>query len=702
MNFPIFISCPKGFEYLLEDELKQLQFIPKRVSPQGVFGDATLELIYRICLWSRLASRVHLVLAEGPANHKDEVYQLCRHFSWDQLFSSNHTIAVEFHGESSIFRNSLYGAQLIKDGIVDFFTAKGLPRPSVSKQPDILIHAHLKNDQITLSFDLNGHSLHQRGYRLEAGIAPIKEHIAAAILIRARWPEWLKRNYSFYDPCCGAGTIVIEAAMMAGNIAPGLLREDQSFQYWSMHDAHLWAQMKEEAIAAKVVPEVRIMGSDKNKVLIERAKANAKRAGVEDWVEWEQLSVEEITSFDQQGLVVTNPPYGVRLGEEEELLSFYRALGRTLHTHFKGWQAAILTSSVNLARAIGLRSHKQYSIHNGPLSCKLYCIELSDSNQFFETQRPIKYTEGALMFANRLQKNLRHLQKWARRETIECYRIYDADLPEYAFAIDCYQQYVVVQEYAPPATVDPEKAEKRRLEVQQIIPEVLKVVKNHVIFKTRQQQKGHLQYEKRDQNELSCIVREGKAHLKVNLTNYLDTGLFLDHRPLRLHFANSIKPGMKFLNCFCYTGSASVHAAIAGAITVNVDLSNTYLQWAKENFQLNVLNTSRHQFIQADCLQWLHSARDEFDIIFLDPPSFSNSKKMEGILDIQRDHVDLIHHARRLLKPDGILYFSTNLKNFKLSPEFATQSTVQDITAFTLDEDFKNHKNIHRCYKIKK
>lgn len=703
MMYPVFISCPKGLEGLLSDELQALGVFSDKTSPQGVYVTVSLENLYRIALWSRLAGRVQYILFEEKVRTADDLYRVCRAFDWEPVFSEEKTLAVVFHGESSEFRNTLFGAQVVKDGIVDAFKEKTNIRPHVDRHdPDILIHAYLKNDSVTLSFDLVGYSLHQRGYRKDAGPAPLKEHIAAAMLMRTQWPKLMNEGYALQDLCCGSGTLVIEAAMMAARIAPGLLREEKAFYHWKSHDPLLWKKVWEEAEKAKVTPTVLFQGSDKDFRAIMDAEENAKRAGVSEWISWENCSFEEAKPIHEKGLMITNPPYGVRLGDVDSLVPFYKELGRTLHTHFQGWQAAILTPYVALAKALGLRRDKQYTLFNGALSCQLYRFHLNADNVFLEEKRPLARTEGALMFANRLKKNVQHLQKWSKRHGIHCYRVYDADLPEYAFAIDLYQNFVVLQEYAPPKSVDPKKAQRRRMEVQTLIPEVLEIPEKNLVIKTRQQQKGQNQYEKLNDMRDRLIVREGDASFYVNLSDYLDTGLFLDHRPLRMHFRKTLKPGMRFLNCFSYTGTASVHAALAGAMTVSVDLSKTYLAWAADNFRLNHLDVSRHQFVHYDCLLWLSVTQDKFDVIFLDPPSFSNSKRMTDTLDIQRDHEQLIAACRKLLTSEGVLYFSTNLKTFKLSEALLQDEGVEDITALTIDVDFKRHANIHRCYKITK
>ena len=322
-----------------------------------------------------------------------------------------------------------------------------------------------------------------------------------------------------------------------------------------------------------------------------------------------------------------------------------------------------------------------------------------DSTNQYKDAAQQTLSEGAQMLVNRLQKNYKHLQKWAKREGIGCYRLYDADLPEYAFAIDIYNDYAVLQEYAAPAEIATHKVERRSLEVHQAVLKVLGFPADHIVIKQRRQQKGQDQYQKLNQTRRTMVVNEGRAQFKVNLYDYLDTGLFLDHRLLRLGF-EQLPADTRFLNCFAYTGSASVHAALAGAVTTNVDLSNTYLTWAIDNFRLNRLDSAKHQFIQDDCLTWLKTTRDRFDVIFLDPPSFSNSKRMSDTLDVQRDHETLIRSAMRLLYPGGILYFSTNFRQFKLSPRIAEEYKVLDISAETIDLDFKRNHRIHQCFKI--
>lgn len=700
MNYSLFISAAKGLEYLLEIEMKTLGLHVTRVNPQGVYGEASLSTLYELCLWTRLANRVQLILFSGEAREEQSLYRLCNQFHWQTLFTPDKTFAIEFHGCSEAIRNTMYGAQLVKDAVVDHFRKLTGSRPNVdSKNPDIRLHAHLHHDQLTLSYDLTGYSLHQRGYRLQAGEAPLKENIAAAMLLRANWPLLAEKGYGFLDPFCGAGTLVIEAAMMAANIAPGLLRHDQSFIHWVNHHPSLWEKMRSQALEAITPSSIRLQGSDANAKLVSIALANAEKAGVLPMVEFTHTDLKNCRPTKPLGLIACNPPYGERLGNANQLIPLYQELGSTAFTHFQGWQLCLLTANPMLAKAVGLRAEKQYTLFNGALECKLYNISLNEDNKLKNNASLESLSASAKMFANRLKKNLQHLQKWARRNQIQAFRLYDKDLPEYAYAIDIYNENAVLQEYKAPKDIDPKKAEKRRLEVIQVVPMVLGIPADKLIIKERKQQKGANQYQKIHQSQQRIEVQEGAIKCLVNLNDYLDTGLFLDHRPLRLQLAK-LPPKTRFLNCFCYTATASLHAAMAGAITINVDLSQTYLTWAEDNFRLNHIDTRRHQFIQMDCLEWLSITRDSFDVIFLDPPSFSNSKRMKDTLDIQRDHVTLIDSAMRLLEPSGVLYFSTNFRYFKLDPEIEKKYKVKDISEETIDLDFKRNKRIHHCYRL--
>jgi 23S rRNA (guanine2069-N7)-methyltransferase / 23S rRNA (guanine2445-N2)-methyltransferase len=318
-------------------------------------------------------------------------------------------------------------------------------------------------------------------------------------------------------------------------------------------------------------------------------------------------------------------------------------------------------------------------------------------------EHPSLLSPGAEMFANRLRKNLRLLGKWARREGVSCYRLYDADLPEYAVAVDLYEGWAHVQEYAAPETVDPARAEARLREAMAVLPEALGIPTEHVVLKVRRRQKGLAQYERLATTGDFREVGEGGLRFLVNLTDYLDTGLFLDHRPTRA-MIRDLAAGRCFLNLFAYTGTASVYAASGGAAsTTSVDMSRVYLDWARRNLALNGFDQGPvHRFVHADCLKWLEARRPErYDLIFLDPPTFSTSKRMgERTFDVQRDHVPLIRAVASLLGREGILLFSNNSRRFTLDRDALFDFLIEDVTAKTLPHDFARNPRIHTCWRI--
>jgi 23S rRNA (guanine2445-N2)-methyltransferase / 23S rRNA (guanine2069-N7)-methyltransferase len=347
-------------------------------------------------------------------------------------------------------------------------------------------------------------------------------------------------------------------------------------------------------------------------------------------------------------------------------------------------------------------------LFNGPIECRLLSFPLLEGSARRAAPSatpPTASTAGELdasAFANRLRKRVRHLQRWAAREGVTCYRVYDADLPEFALAVDRYEQWVHVQEYAPPAAVDPARARARLRAALGIIAEVLELPASHVFLKVRQRQRGRSQYERlRERGELT-EVGEGGHRFLVNFTDYLDTGLFLDHRLTRARLAD-LAQGRDFLNLFAYTGTATVYAAKGGArSTTSVDLSRTYLDWAQRNLELNGIGGPRHRLERADCLSWLERAPGRYGLVFLDPPTFSTSKAMAGTFDVQRDHARVLQRVARLLTADGVLLFSTNHQRFRLDRAALAGLDVDDITTATLPPDFRRSPRIHRAFLIRR
>ena len=750
-RYELFLTCPKGLEGLLAEEATALGLEETREHTSAIRGTADMETAYRLCLWSRLANRVLLVLKRFPMKDAEDLYHGVHDIEWADHLEAEGTLAVEFSGHGSGIDNTHFGALKVKDGIVDRLrTADGV-RPSVDKlNPDLRVHLRLDRGEAILSLDLSGHSLHQRGYRLQQGAAPLKENLAAAILIRSGWPRIAAEGGALADPMCGVGTFLVEAAMIAADIAPNLKRERWGFSAWLGHVPAIWRKLHDEALeraqAGLAKPPLWIRGYEADPRLIQPGRNNVERAGLSEWIkiyQGEVATFEPRPDQNQTGLVICNPPYGERLGDEASLLYLYQNLGERLRQACLNWEAAVFTGAPDLGKRMGIRSHKQYAFWNGALPCKLLLIkvlpdqfvtgerrtpeqrqaereqaaydqtpDVAPERQYNKNGNPIKPTpapapvieqprlsEGGQMFANRLQKNVKALGKWVKREGIDCYRVYDADMPEYAMAIDLYHDWVHVQEYVAPKSIDPEKASIRMFDALAAIPQALGIDKNRVVVKRRERQSGTKQYERQSAQGKFNEVNEGGVKLLVNLTDYLDTGLFLDHRPMRMRIQREAA-GKRFLNLYCYTATASVHAAKGGArSTTSVDLSKTYLDWARRNLSLNGFS-DKNRLEQSDVMVWLEASREEYDLIFIDPPTFSNSKRMEGVFDVQRDQVQLIDLAMARLAPGGVLYFSNNFRKFQLEETLVERYAVEEITQHTVDPDFARNGKIHRAWKI--
>ncbi|NIG17838.1 bifunctional 23S rRNA (guanine(2069)-N(7))-methyltransferase RlmK/23S rRNA (guanine(2445)-N(2))-methyltransferase RlmL [Pantoea sp. Al-1710] len=696
----LFASTARGLEELLKTELDALGAQDLQVVQGGVHFRADDRVMYQSLLWSRLASRILLPLGEFGVWSDLDLYVGAQSIPWTEMFDSSTSFAIHFSGTNEVIRNSQFGALRIKDAIVDSFTRQNLERPSVDReQPGIRINAWLNKDRVSIALDLSGDALHQRGYRQQTGQAPLKETLAAAIVMRSGWQS----TTPLIDPMCGSGTLLLEAALIATDRAPGLLRTHWGFNRWKNHNQAVWqevlAEAKERARVGTAATTARFFGYDNDSRVLESARANARRAGVFELFTFAQqdmiklknpLAGQEIT-----GTVLSNPPYGERLESEPALIALHSLLGRIMKQQFGGWNLSLFSASPELLSCLQLRADRQFKAKNGPLECVQKNYQLAATSGEGSAQI-------AEDFANRLRKNIKKLEKWAKQSNIECYRLYDADLPEYNVAVDRYGDWVVIQEYAPPKTVDANKARQRLFDVISATLSVLEIPANRLVMKTRERQKGKNQYQKLGEKGEFFEVQEFDARLLVNLTDYLDTGLFLDHRLAR-QMLGKMSAGKDFLNLFAYTGTASVHAGLGGAkTTTTVDMSRTYLEWAERNLRLNGLTGRQHRLMHADCLSWLRDSDEQFDLIFIDPPTFSNSKRMEDDFDVQRDHMMLMQNLKRLLRRGGTIMFSNNKRGFKMDLDglAALGLQAQEITQKTLSQDFARNRQIHNCWLV--
>jgi 23S rRNA (guanine2445-N2)-methyltransferase / 23S rRNA (guanine2069-N7)-methyltransferase len=772
-QYTLIATCAAGLEDLVHEEIasfggKEIECGKGVITWQGDLAGG-----YRACLWSRFASRILLQLAAFPAPDDTELYRQCGAIDWQEHMENSSTFAINCTLSDSVITHNQFAALRVKDALVDQFRERSGERPSVQvERPDLQIHLHIHSDQAILALDLSGESLHRRGYRVEGAIAPLKESLAAGIVTLCGWNKAIAPDTMLLDPMCGSGTLLIEAALIYGDSAPGLGRRYFGFLGWKQHDEDVWQQLVDEAIAREEVgmdrPWPMILGYDADPVVVAAARKNIEQAGLTEKIRVKQGQLANLKRPADKGFLICNPPYGERLGEADEAVQLYRALGRVMRAEFVHWQVGFFIAAPDFGDRFGLSWKASHRLFNGPLACRLLCTEIMEAepepvfqwqvtSQSFDGEgaevtpgpsvapatpdHPLSAVAPApslvpatlahpwAAFSNRLVKNLKKMLKWAEREDVTCFRVYDRDLPDYNVTIDLYGKWVHVQEYAPPATIDPDLASQRFSQALACIREVLGVRRDRIFIKTRKKQKGKQQYQKQGSHKKMHEVREGQCFFLVNFTDYLDTGLFLDHRITRSRIGR-LAAGKRFLNLFGYTGAATIHAARGGAVsTTIVDLSATYLSWARMNLALNGYGGPTHVTIQEDCLQWLENggrARSDqktavrgqkatpyqqrsegerqtsrYDLIFVDPPTFSNTKKDHRVFDVQDDHGRLLELAMHVLAPAGLLIFSTNFRKFVLDESLGQRFAICEISRETIPLDFERNSRVHRCWEFR-
>ncbi len=747
LSLDLIITCADGLEAPLQIELSSFGIASEMKSTGRLAVTGSLRDLYTICLWSRVASRVLMLIKRKNINTEydvaEQLYGLAKSVNWTEQFSLEQTFAIRLSVDKRVAVSQQFAMLRIKDAIADTFNEIYDSRPNVdSKNPDFSVFATVNDKQAELYLDLSGTSLHRRGYRVAMTEAPLKENLAAALLYSAGWHKKNDAgNAPFYnaliDPMCGSGTFIIEALLMHCDYAVGIDKAANQFGFyqWQHHDEALWQQMIDDAQtrfreALEIINEQPdtlplVLGFDADSGAILATEKNLIAAGLQDLLPLLDLETRALNQLSHvlkpladdgrlsNPLVITNPPYGERLGDEDMIKPLYQALGLILQDSFASSgvnpMLGILAANVEQVDILPIKEPKTLRCHNGAITVyfrygTLIAGQTGSLISRFE-KREIAVEEGQ-DFINRLQKNLGKLKRLASKDTVSNIRVYDADLPDFKVAIDLYGDYVHVQEYAPPKTIPVETAKKRFNLALLGIREVLQINREQVFIKTRARQSGNDQYSKQGSSEKRgkfYVARENGAYLYVNFTDYLDTGLFIDHRNMRARIKDNSR-GKSVLNLFAYTCTASVHATLAGAKKVtSVDLSQNYLDWGKQNFALNGLNVSsnKYQFVAADIFEWIKGNTEQFDIIFIDPPTFSNSKKFQGTFDVQRDHAALINRAMNRLTSDGVLYFSNNFTRFELDEQLTERYDIIDITPQTIGFDFNIKKPIHQSFEIR-
>ncbi|TMP41916.1 bifunctional 23S rRNA (guanine(2069)-N(7))-methyltransferase RlmK/23S rRNA (guanine(2445)-N(2))-methyltransferase RlmL [Pseudoalteromonas citrea] len=691
-----------GIEHLLAEELEQAGVTLGKQSVGSVRFETDNSTAQRICMMTRFATRIMLLIDESEEiSNKDALYKFARFQAWQDWFGPTQTFAIEFNGTNTELKNTQFSGLVIKDGVVDYFNDLYEQRPNVDKsEPNIRIIAKLNRDKCALYIDYSGPRLSDRGYRTKQGKAPIREHLAAALVKRSGWLDDITQP--LFDPCCGSGTLLIEAAGMANN-APTNTEREFAFKRLPSFRKAKFDIVKAELKEQQQDNNLWLIGSDIDSKLVEVAEQNAGRAGVSNTIKFKQGDANQLKSIAKRpGVVISNLPYGERIGSMAELVNLHRNMGVAFKKYFPNWKLALLGTDDSLFKLLKLSREKRYKFKNGPLDAEFNLYELNE-RQVNQNERAtgLNY-EGSSAFANRVKKNKQALKSWLKKEQVSAYRVYDADIPEYNVAVDVYNDCAVIFEYAAPKEIEDDVAQKRLQDVITLTAQQLNIEPENIAVKVRKRQKGEAQYTSMDKQNRFEIVEEFGAKFKVNLFDYLDTGLFLDHRLARRYIQENAN-GKRVLNLFAYTGSVSVHAALGGAKAVTtVDMSKTYLKWAEENFALNELKNTRFRFEQADCLKWLEHAQGQYDLIFLDPPTFSNSKRMKEAFDVQRDHIQLLTWIKNILSPSGTLVFSNNKRGFKMDEValIGLGLKAENISEKTLSPDFKRNKQIHNSWLI--
>lgn len=710
---------------LIAEEARKAGAEKVRVTPSGVDFEGSLETGYRFCFETRISSRLLMGLfVDDDIISDKELEEATAMLPWEEYIDPSKTLKVTCTTQNCRYiTNSHYGALKVKDGIVERIREKfNGERPYIEiHEPDLTVHVHIEDTTVKWYVDFSGENLSMRGYRGEQTEALLKEHLAAALIGRSEWRKSVNDGnpLPFYDPFCGSGTIAVEAALMATDTAPGLLRKKPyPFESLPGFDKEAFDRVVEEAEERrrKAIDErdISIYASDISRTAVEISKAAALKAGVYDFI---SFSVQDFTKLEKppvsRGCIVTDPPYGERMAVRD-IDSLYEKTGNVLQNVFKGWDATILTGNSELLSNIDMKPDRTNTLFNGGIMCQAAHYHIfTDEEREVMMQKALErkklrqaepLTPGAEMAYNRLMKNIKEITPLMKEQGVECYRIYDADMPEYSASIDIYMgKWVVVSEYAAPDTIDPEDAKRRLGELVRATEKATGIDEDFIYVKERSRQKGKGQYNRLASNNKMMVARENGVRFLVNFTDYLDTGIFLDHRPVRMMIQEMAKD-KRFLNLFCYTGTATLNAIKGGALsTVSVDASSTYLAWMEENLKLNGYSTVFGNLLyKSDVIDWLWDTYDKFDLIFCDPPTFSNSKDRRGSFDVQRDHAKLIDAAAMHLSPGGTLIFSNNYRKFKMDPEVMEKYVVEDITEKTIGDDFKRDMKIHHCYLIRK
>lgn len=699
-----------GLEAVVVRELGDLGYTAQVMRPGRILFEADSAAICRSNLWLRSADRVLLQLARFQAIDFDVLFDTVREIPWEAWITPTAAIPVRGRAHKSQLSSVPACQRTVKKAIVERLTSdRGWTDLPETGNP-VPVEVNILNDEATISIDTSGQGLHRRGYRTLVGPAQIRETLAAGLVQLSFWNP----DRPLIDPFCGTGTVAIEAALLGRRIAPGALRQFAA-EHWPAIAASQWKTARQEAqdLALPSLPE-RIIGTDADPKSLELARYHAEQASVAKDIHFQQREFLDLSSQRQYGCLICNPPYGERLGENAEITALYQSIPKVLR-RLKTWSHFILSARADLETLVGQQADRRRKLYNGQIACTYYQFfgprpprpEHKDrlqpavrSGQAFGGLHP-EAERQATEFANRLRKRARHLRRWPARRGITCFRLYERDIPEIPLVVDLYEEALHIAEFERPHERTTAEHADWLDQMVRTAAHALKTPRELVFVKHRARQRGHSQYKRLGNEQTTRVVQEGGLKFHVNLSDYVDTGLFLDHRITR-SLVRDAAQGANFLNLFAYTGTFSVYAAAGGAAqTTSVDLSSTYLTWAAENLHLNGFEGKEHRQIQGDVMRYLRDLPPgrPFDLVVVDPPTYSNSKNLAADWDIQRDYVALLKRVLIHTAEGGVIFFSTNSRRFKLDEGNLHGVTIHNITRQTIPEDFRNLR-IHQCWRI--
>ena len=712
-----FAPCPPGGNRVLNSELVEAGVQDITPGAMGVGFSGDLRLAYVAAIRLRTASRVLLQLYSGRVGNVEEFYEAVRGCSWEHYMDARRSIACRVSGVPE-GNSPGYVNLKFKDGVVDRLREMVGQRPDVDRrQPEILLEARWDGKHASMYINWTGPSLSRRGYRLAHGRATLRETVAAILLKQAGWPEMARKGLPFVDPVCGSGTFLVEAAMMAADMAPGLKRTEWGFRNLKVHDDELWRGVVREAEvrfhnALSRMP--RIVGLDKDVKALGMAKANLRRAGLEGFVQVRQHDLQTGLAFcwpdSPAGFVMADPPYGWRENVDPEPV--YQAMGTLFRQLGGGWKMGLLAPNRKMASISALRAEKYVHSSSGSRQIVMALYNriskgAARAQTGWREERVPKDiarvgeaagTESKLIRALKklLARKVDALGHWADKCGVTSFRIWDSDMPEFNVIVDWYERkWLHVQEFVAPNRITEERS---RLHLNTLVATLREICLTEQVY-VKHRRRGRQPYSKSGGQSERFIVRENGQRYFVNFVDYLDTGIFLDHRPTRAIIRTKAEGG-SFLNLFCYTGTASVMAAAGGARrVVNVDISRTYLDWARDNMKLNSLDSPGCQYVRADAMLFMRENTERFNLIFIDPPTCSNGYGRDDWF-IQDNHDEIIDMAMNSLKSGGLVIFSASYRCFKLKSALRKRYSFREITRETTDPDFTGRSHVHRCWEI--